>query len=80
MDPWADPEVARQEYGLELKTIDEIENTDCVIVAVAHKEFKELGLKGIRRLLQEENGVLIDVKGLYPTEELKKTDILWWRL
>lgn len=80
VDPWADPEVARQEYDLELKTIDEVENTDCVIVAVAHKEFKELGLKGVQCLLREKNGVLIDVKGIYPTEGLKKTDILWWCL
>ena len=52
-----------------------------MIVAVAHKEFKELGLEGIQKLFRDGTGkVLIDVKGLYRIEELNQTDLVWWRL
>lgn len=80
-DPWADPEVARQEYSLELKALDKINDADCVIVAVAHREFKEFGLKGLQRLYRSGTGkVLIDVKGIYPADELENSGLVWWRL
>ena len=80
-DPWANPNDAKREYGLELTSIDEISNADCIIVAVAHGEFKERGLDWIRKLYR--NGpekVLIDVKGIYKKEELENTGLIWWRL
>ena len=81
VDPWADKDVALHEYGISLKSFDEISNADCVIVAVAHKEFRELGVERILPLYETGvNGVLIDVKGIFPTEDLNKTDLLWWRL
>ena len=81
VDPWADKDVALREYGITLKSFDEIANADCVIVAVAHKEFRELGVERILPLYETGvNGVLIDVKGIFPTEDLNKTDLLWWRL
>ena len=47
VDPWADPDVALHEYGVELKKLDEVKDADCVNAAVAHNEFRELGLDGI---------------------------------
>ena len=80
-DPWADKEIAKREYGLDLKDMDELREADCVIVAVAHREFRELGLEGIRRLCRDGSDcVLIDVKGIFPTDELNQTDLIWWRL
>ena len=56
-------------------------DADCVIVAVAHREFRDLGLDGIRRMDRAGiQPVLIDVKGIYPKEELERSDLLWWRL
>lgn len=81
VDPWADPEVATREYGVELTTIENVKDADCVIVAVAHKEFRALGLNGVMKLFRGKGQkVLIDVKGLYNIEELTATDVLWWRL
>jgi UDP-N-acetyl-D-galactosamine dehydrogenase len=81
VDPWADPEVAEHEYGVELTKLEDINDADCVIVAVAHNEFKEMGLDGVIRLFGSKKGkVLIDVKGLYKIEDLKASDISWWRL
>ena len=81
VDPWADPDVARKEYGVELVDLGSVRDADCVIVAVAHKEFKKLGLAGVLRLFGQTSArVLIDVKGLYQMDELKDSGIFWWRL
>ena len=81
VDPWADPKAAKQEYDIELKSIDEIENVDCFILAVAHKEFRNLGLSGLMSLYAKEaKKVFIDVKGVSDINELMSSDIVWWRL
>ena len=81
VDPWADPEVAKREYDVELKKIEEVGNADCVIAAVAHDEFKKLGMDGVLKLFGEKNSkVLVDVKGMYNIDELKASDLTWWRL
>ncbi len=84
VDPWADEKDAMREYGVRLKGLDEIADADCVIVAVAHDDFKSLGLEGIRSLYDskkpDEEKVLIDVKGLYNIADLKGSGFRWWRL
>ena len=81
VDPWVSEEAARSEYGLELTSIDDVENADCVIIAVAHREFRELGVAGFGKLFGEnKEKVLIDVKGICSTEELDKEGFIWWRL
>ncbi len=44
-DPIADAKEAKQLYGVEFVPIDEIQEMDAVIIAVAHKEFIELSMK-----------------------------------
>lgn len=82
-DPWADPQDAKREYGITLTSIAEIADADCIIVAVAHNEFRALSLTDLKKFFKAgpDNGkVLIDVKGLYPVVELNKTALRWWRL
>lgn len=81
VDPWANPDEAKQEYGIELFDIKNVNKADCVIVAVAHNEFKTIGLSGIMELFDsQDQKVLIDVKGMYPIDLLNKSKIMWWRL
>lgn len=81
VDPWASEHDAMHEYGVKLTPIEEIADADCVIVAVAHNEFRELGLEGVMKLFGEKNQrVLIDVKGIFEIEKLEDKKILWWRL
>ena len=83
VDPWANERDAFKEYGVELKTLDDVQNADCVIVAVAHNEFRKLGLekiKGLFRKCPDEEKGLIDVKGLYKIEDLKESKMKFWRL
>ncbi len=81
VDPWADPKVAKDEYGIDLVKLEDVQDADCVIVAVAHNEFRELSMDMLGKLFKAENNrVLIDVKGIYSVEELKKKGYFWWRL
>lgn len=63
-DPWADIDIVRYEYGIEIiHTLSGEERYDAVILAVAHNEFLNLD---IRNLLTSEKGVVYDVKGILP--------------
>lgn len=58
-------------------------NADCVIVAVAHHEFRVLGLDDIKALFKDsadDEKVLLDVKGLYKVSDLEASGMRWWRL
>ncbi|MGO5275869.1 nucleotide sugar dehydrogenase [Holdemanella porci] len=83
VDPWASERDAMREYGVHLKKMEEAKDADCVIVAVAHNEFRAMGLDDIKGLFK--NGadgekVLIDVKGLYKVADLNASGMKWWRL
>ena len=84
VDPWANADEALVEYGVELTDIHDVHDADCVIIAVAHNEFRELGLEGAMKLfndkLDAESRVFLDVKGLYTVDELKKSGMKYWRL
>lgn len=84
VDPWADEEDAQREYGIELTQLEKVSDMDCVIVAVAHNEFKNLSLPDIEAFyrieLKNSEKVLIDVKGLYKIKDLEESGLNYWRL
>ena len=72
-----------REYGVHLTAQEDLSDLDCIIVAVAHHQFKEMGLAEIKKLFGEgpaEEKVLIDVKGLYDVKELEQSGLIWWRI
>jgi UDP-N-acetyl-D-galactosamine dehydrogenase len=68
-DPWVDPEDAREELGLDLTTELRPRHYDAVILAVAHDQFREMGVEAIRRLCKS-HSVLFDVKYLFGRDEV----------
>lgn len=84
VDPWANERDAMKEYGVTLTALEDVRDADCVIVAVAHNEFRALTLEQIKRLFRKTTPdsakVLIDVKGLYRIQELKASGLTYWRL
>ena len=83
-DSWADPEVAKHEYGVDLVPFAEIPKADCIIVAVGHNEFRSMSMMQFKEMfkpeLTDEEKVLIDVKSLYRMDELKASGMRFWRL
>lgn len=83
VDPWADKKDAMKEYGIELKTLDDARDADCIIVAVGHNEFKEMSLDDIKsyfKNVDDSQKVLLDVKGLYTVKDLNDSGMNYWRL
>ncbi len=60
-DPWVSPDEAAREYGIEPVRDPKPGHYDAIILAVAHRQFHELGVEGIRAL-GKPNSVLFDVK------------------
>jgi UDP-N-acetyl-D-galactosamine dehydrogenase len=66
-DPWADPAEAKAEYGVELTVEPQKASYDVIVLAVAHKEFKDMGSKGIRAF-GNGTAVVYDIKYLLPSD------------
>lgn len=67
-DPHANPEEARQEYGLELIDTPQPATYDGIILAVAHQEFREMGAKALRSF-GKAGALLYDLKYVLPATD-----------
>ncbi len=68
-DPWAEAAEARAEYDIKLVAEPEAGAYDAIILAVAHREFAELGAAGVRRFGAARH-VLYDLKYVFGKEEV----------
>lgn len=82
VDPWADKEEVKKEYGLELVDSNLIHDVDCLIVAVAHDSFKQIDSIELEKKFGNniKKKVLIDVKGIYNVKMLSDIGVNVWRL
>lgn len=83
VDPQADADETRREYGVELVDFNTVGEADCVVFAVAHDEFRNLNLSKIDKLFNNTNcneKIIIDVKSMLDKVELKKLGYSYWRL
>jgi UDP-N-acetyl-D-galactosamine dehydrogenase len=63
-DPWADGQECRHEYGVRpIKTLKP-KHYDVAVIAVAHREFRDMGAAGVRRLCRKTH-VLYDIKHVF---------------
>ena len=82
-DPWADKNEVETEYGVELEKPEDIRDANCVILAVAHNEFRNLSVSDIDKLYKDGSNsekVLIDVKSLINKKEAESAGYRYWRL
>ena len=68
-DPWIDKEESIREYGITPVEQPEPGKYDAVIIAVAHNQFKAMGITAIRAL-GKKNHVLYDIKYILPAEKV----------
>ena len=66
-DPWVDPDVARAEYGIDLVTTPAAGAYDAIVLAVAHRQFIEMGVDAIRALGRPDH-VIFDIKSMFPAD------------
>lgn len=93
-DPVADKNELKEEYGLELEKIENINGIDGIILAVSHSEYRNMKLEDFNNLfyldskLNEvaitkdrlEKNVFIDVKGILDKKLFNNDEFIYWRL
>ncbi|MCF2627779.1 nucleotide sugar dehydrogenase [Fusobacterium mortiferum] len=79
LDPVAEKEEAKREYGLEiLDDLEEnLEKYDVIIGAVNHKKFKDFSVENLYKKNQEK--LLLDLKGIFNKKEVENK-YKYWRM
>lgn len=70
-DPWVSKTKIKKEYNITLLNSLEKNNFDAIIIAVAHSQFKNMGIKAIRKL-GKKNSLIYDLKYVF---KLNQTDL-----
>jgi len=78
-DPVAEADEAMHEYGIALKTWDQLPQADAVVAAVSHKELLALSLTDLTAKLNP-GGCFIDVKSQFNMAGLQEAGFSVWRL
>lgn len=78
-DPLANAEDVETEHGLTLTSFNDLELSDAVILAVPHESYKDLGWQGMGLLLDNQQGIIIDVKSVLHAGSCPE-GITYWRL
>ena len=82
-DPVADAPDAEKFYGVKLVNMESLKDLDCLIIAVAHQEFKKLSNDEINNMFKNvsnDKKIIIDVKGVRQKNELLALGYNYWRL
>ncbi|TQV77042.1 nucleotide sugar dehydrogenase [Aliikangiella marina] len=69
-DAMADSNEAKQIYGVELSSLNQVNKCDLVVVAVAHKQYKALTAYDYQSMLKDD-GTLFDIKGILPRSDIE---------
>ena len=67
-DPWVDAGAAHEEYGIDLTASPRNGSYDGVVIAVAHREFAEMGAEKIRAFGKDAS-IVYDLKNVLSPQE-----------
>ena len=83
VDPQAEVSEVKAVYNLDVVKLSEVKDADCIVFAVAHKEFAALTkqqLDGMFRTLPAQEKVIIDIKSLFNKSEMENMGFSYWSL
>ena len=69
LDPWADKEEIKKTYNVSPVSKLIKNSYDAILIAVAHNEFKKIGLTNIKNLCKK-NSVIFDLKNLFNSNQV----------
>ncbi len=69
LDPWADPQEAQEHYGIDLITAPQPQAYAGIVLAVAHRQFVEMGAERLRAFGAPGAHVLYDLKYVLGRDE-----------
>lgn len=83
-DPLADSQTVLEEYDVKLVPFKNVPKADCIIVAVAHDEYRKLSVSQVKDMFKSDvpdsQKVLLDIKSIFCIDELIASGVKFWRL
>lgn len=92
-DPVACKEEIKEEYGIDMVSMEDIKDVDAIILAVSHHNYREMSIKDFAHLYRSETldevaaakdevekDVFIDVKGIMDKHCVDSDTMVYWRL
>jgi UDP-N-acetyl-D-galactosamine dehydrogenase len=79
-DPLADSQEAKDHYGLEMVSLEDVKGSDAVVVAVLHESYQKMGLDGIAGLCTSGAPIVVDVKSGFDRQLAMEKKINYWQL
>ena len=80
-DPWASPDEVDEQFGISLGVIDELHTVDALVVAVGHKQYRDLNLNNLISMCRwDKTPVIADLKSLYDRHSLENAGFKVFRL
>ena len=79
VDSRADEKAVVDEYGVQLTTIDKVLPAPVTILAVAHKEFCQMGFAWLQSVI-DKPGLLVDIKSVFREQALGDEELTYWSL
>ncbi|MBL4757464.1 MAG: nucleotide sugar dehydrogenase [Rhizobiales bacterium] len=76
-DPCVDVDEASDEYGITPVALDELKPADALILAVSHKQFKHAGWELMKKLLNQQQGSVLDLKNTLDRKSIPQGIDLW---
>lgn len=83
IDPQADQDEGKAEYGLTFHSLEDAKDLDAVILAVSHDEFVAMDTAAYEKLFKEgsnESKVVVDIKGILDKDYFKDAGYQYWAL
>lgn len=83
VDPEADSQATKNEYGLALTPIEQVNDADCLVFAVAHDQYKDMQFEKINSLFgnfDKNEKIIIDVKSILNKEKVINEGFSYWSL
>ncbi len=76
-DPLVDVQEAISEYKISLNSKQNLQKSQCIVLAVPHHDFIQAGWQWLQNLLENGCGIVIDIKGVLSREDMPKNITLW---
>lgn len=80
VDPVADAEMIRREYGMSTVSEEELPLLDAAIVAVAHDEFRNRPEEVWLKKFDKQGGIFFDIKSLFNPKVFVNQGFIYWSL
>lgn len=80
-DAMASPEEAKSAYGVDIVSLDTLDDLDAIVLAVGHDAYRSLTPESLSHFFSRpDKAIVIDVKGFFDPSALRSSGIDIWRL